>query len=156
MINRASVQMWGIVGPSAGRPKWAGKKNDRVPAHAQVIAQSSPSSSHAFYNRVIGDHKDVIGGMEIDFLWFTALIFPAFKETVDGLWLWAKGMSDAAVGHGLSLQYCMDLPSYALASMELGAVTNARASPRRCESEGVAHCACLCGERKHRGRDVGG
>ena len=34
MINRASVQMWGIVGPSAGRPKWAGKKNDRVPAHA--------------------------------------------------------------------------------------------------------------------------
>ena len=33
MINRASVQMWGIVGPSAGRPKWAGKKNDCVPAH---------------------------------------------------------------------------------------------------------------------------
>ena len=39
--------------------------------HAQVIAQPSPSSSQAFYNRVIGDHKDVIGGMEIDFLWFT-------------------------------------------------------------------------------------
>ena len=95
-----------------------------------MIAQPSPSSSHAFYDRVIGDHKDVIGGMEIDFLWFTALIFPAFKETVDGLWLWAKGMSDAALGHGLSLQYCMDLPSYALASMELGAVTNARASVR--------------------------
>ena len=33
MINRASVQMWGIVGPSAGRPKWAGKKNYRVPVH---------------------------------------------------------------------------------------------------------------------------
>ena len=38
MINRASVQMWGIVGPSAGRPKWAGKKNDCVPVHAQVVA----------------------------------------------------------------------------------------------------------------------
>ena len=37
MINRASVQMWGIVGPSAGRPKWAGKKNYCVPAHARVV-----------------------------------------------------------------------------------------------------------------------
>ena len=26
MINRASVQLWGIVGQSAGPPKWAGKK----------------------------------------------------------------------------------------------------------------------------------
>ena len=25
MINRASVQLWGIVGQSAGPPKWAGK-----------------------------------------------------------------------------------------------------------------------------------
>ena len=33
MINRASVPMRGIVGPSAGPPKWAGKKNDRVPVH---------------------------------------------------------------------------------------------------------------------------
>ena len=28
MINRASVQMWGIVGQSAGPPKWAGKNFD--------------------------------------------------------------------------------------------------------------------------------
>ena len=28
MINRASVQMWGIVGQSAGPPKWAGKNLD--------------------------------------------------------------------------------------------------------------------------------
>ena len=28
MINRASVPMWGIVGQSAGPPKWAGKKSD--------------------------------------------------------------------------------------------------------------------------------
>ena len=28
MINRASVQMWGIVGQSAGPPKWAGKNRD--------------------------------------------------------------------------------------------------------------------------------
>ena len=26
MINRATVPMWGIVGQSAGPPKWAGKK----------------------------------------------------------------------------------------------------------------------------------
>ena len=71
----------------------------------------------------------------------TALIFPAFKETVDGLWLWAKGMSDAALGHGLSLQYCMDLPSYALASMELGAVTNARASVPTPTINNVLRCS---------------
>ena len=29
MINRASVQLWGIVGQSAGPPKWAGKKKGR-------------------------------------------------------------------------------------------------------------------------------
>ena len=29
MINRASVQLWDIVGQSAGPPKWAGKKSDR-------------------------------------------------------------------------------------------------------------------------------
>ena len=28
MINRASVQLWGIVGQSAGPPKWAGKNRD--------------------------------------------------------------------------------------------------------------------------------
>ena len=29
MINRASVQLWGIAGQSAGPPKSAGKKSDR-------------------------------------------------------------------------------------------------------------------------------
>ena len=29
MINRASVQLWGIAGQSAGPPKWPGKKSDR-------------------------------------------------------------------------------------------------------------------------------
>jgi hypothetical protein len=38
MINRASVQMWGIVGQSAGPPKWAGKKNDRL-GDAEKIGQ---------------------------------------------------------------------------------------------------------------------
>ena len=37
MINRASVQMWGIVGQSAGPPKWAGKKNDCALAHAKWL-----------------------------------------------------------------------------------------------------------------------
>ena len=27
MINRASVQLWGIAGQSAGPPKWPGKKS---------------------------------------------------------------------------------------------------------------------------------
>ena len=29
MINRASVQLWGRAGQTAGPPKWAVKKNDR-------------------------------------------------------------------------------------------------------------------------------
>eukprot|EP01044_Picomonas_judraskeda_P016153 COSAG03_NODE_2824_length_2430_cov_1.670957_2_plen_454_part_00 len=69
-----------------------------------------------------------VGGFEIDFLWFTALIFDEFRTSVDSLFRWAEGMNDAAYSHGVSIQYCMDLPSYALASMEFGAVTNARAS----------------------------
>ena len=68
------------------------------------------------------------GGFEIDFLWFTALIFEEFRQSVDSLFRWVQGMNDAAFSHGISIQYCMDLPSYALASMEFGAVTNARAS----------------------------
>ena len=68
------------------------------------------------------------GGFEIDFLWFTALIFDEFRHSVSSLFRWAEGMNDAAFSHGISIQYCMDLPSFALASMEFGAVTNARAS----------------------------
>jgi hypothetical protein len=53
------------------------KKNGWRFAHAK---QNGWRFIHACWNewQVIGDHKDVIGGFEIDFLWFTALIFPAF------------------------------------------------------------------------------
>ena len=67
-------------------------------------------------------------GFEIDFLYWTALLWPAFYQTVDGLQGWLAGMAGAATHHNISVQYCMDLPSYALASVEFSSVTNARAS----------------------------
>ena len=43
------------------------------------------------------DHAAVIGGFEIDFLYYTALLFPAFRQTVDGLQGWVSGMNAAAL-----------------------------------------------------------
>ena len=103
-------------------------------------AQPSGNSSFAFYERIFADQKGVIGAFENDFLWYMAVLFPQFTQTVDGLYLWAKGMNDAALGANISVQYCMDLPSFALASVEFDAVTNARGSTDNFPSdEDAAH-----------------
>eukprot|EP01047_Picozoa_sp_COSAG01_P042619 COSAG01_NODE_3731_length_5755_cov_6.626414_6_plen_200_part_00 len=68
-------------------------------------AQPAPQSAHRFYTRVMADHRQHLGGFEIDFLYFTALLFPDFYETVDGLHLWAAGMNSAALSQNVSIQY---------------------------------------------------
>ena len=41
---------------------------------------------------------------------------------------WLMQMGRAATNAGMSIQYCMDLPAWAMASLDFAAVTNARGS----------------------------
>lgn len=77
--------------------------------HTRHYAQPAPQSAQSFYQRVMSDHKHHISGFEIDFLYFTALLFPDFYETVDGLQGWAAGMNAAALSQNISIQYCVRL-----------------------------------------------
>ena len=76
----------------------------------------------------MGAQQPQMKGFEVDFLDWTIFLFPAFVESTGGLWQWAEGMNRAALKHKVSIQYCMDLPAWAMASLDFAAVTNARGS----------------------------
>ena len=42
---------------------------------------------------------------------------------------WLKQMGEAASRHGITLQYCMDLPRNVLAAVEIPAVTQVKIKP---------------------------
>jgi hypothetical protein len=67
-------------------------------------------------------------GFENDFLNYNLLSVPYFRKVFDASSQWLRGMNAAALEHKLPIQMCMGLPSDLMASLELNAVTNYRAS----------------------------
>lgn len=128
--------------------------NYHDPLKKRYLKQPLPEDSFLLHDTIFSEQSQAIGAFEVDFLDWTIFRWPAHVETVDGTRQWADGMNKAALKHGISIQYaarrasnpcrisaalhvvvarcrrryCMDLPAWAMASLDFAAVTNARGS----------------------------
>jgi hypothetical protein len=73
-------------------------------------------------------HSYWLDRYEVDFMIDNFLNQKVFREELGASEQWLAGMHTAAQERGLSIQYCMGLPSDLLASMAFPHVTNYRAS----------------------------
>ena len=97
--------------------------NGGCPCSARVV----PSQSYDFHSYIFD--LGLQWGMtnfEIDFLDWMQLSFLDFAMDVRAFDEYFRGMGVAAAEHGITVQFCMLLPSLALSSVQWGAVTNAR------------------------------
>ena len=94
----------------------------------RLLKQPAPADSYALHNSIMTAQSPQMRAFEVDFLDWTIFLFPDFVESTGALWEWAAGMNLAAVHNNVSIQYCMDLPAWAMASLDFAAVTNARGS----------------------------
>eukprot|EP01084_Bolivina_argentea_P102729 184025_1 len=89
-------------------------------------------SSYNFYRFIISQYSEIMMGFEVDFMNWEYDNFPVFTNGYNTMTnlseQWTKGMQDALFEYNFSVQYCMDLPSYVLQSLQYPAVTNARAT----------------------------
>ena len=95
-----------------------------------VISVPAPASSYTFYRAIMQEYTKtgVLGAFEVDFSDFLLLLFDEFAHDVSSASIWATGMAQAAHDMTMSVQLCMTLPAYIMASLQWPAVTNARAS----------------------------
>eukprot|EP00913_Durusdinium_trenchii_P032634 g30546.t1 len=93
------------------------------------FAVPEPNNALAFY-RMLFDYgmKNGMTGFEHDFLNFNFLAVPNFRKAFDASRRWLQAMHQAALERVVPIQFCMALPSDLMASLELQAVTNYRAS----------------------------
>eukprot|EP00118_Oscarella_pearsei_P005534 m.25502 g.25502 ORF g.25502 m.25502 type:complete len:805 (+) comp28821_c0_seq1:115-2529(+) len=93
------------------------------------IADVVPAQSADFYDAIMSQHAESMGGFELDFTDFQFLLFTELQQSVSGsAEMWMKGIADAALKHNVSMQLCMELPNDLLQSVMFPAITNARAS----------------------------
>ena len=96
---------------------------------AAQFAEPHPDDSERFYDYLF--EYGVANGMqgfENDFLNYNLLSVPLFRKVYDSSSKWLRGMNAAGLKHRVPIQMCMGLPSDLMASLELDAVTNYRAS----------------------------
>lgn len=95
-----------------------------------VIAMPMPVFAEQFYHTIMSKYvaNGVLGGFEIDFMDIIFLMFDQYNQDVSSAELWVSGMNAAASKLKIPIQYCMTLPGFALQSVKLMAVTNARAT----------------------------
>ena len=95
-------------------------------------AVPTPNASLGFYREIFGQKggakQGSIQGYEVDFMIDNFLNQYMFREVLGAAEGWLGGMHGAAQESGMSIQYCMALPSDLLASMAYPHVTNYRAS----------------------------
>ena len=98
---------------------------------AKAIFQIHPSQSHQFFDHLFGIYvaQGVMVAAEADFLNWHQLTIPELFSTLDGGQEYLAGFAAAALSHGISHQMCMALPSQIMSTLQMPAVTNARASP---------------------------
>jgi len=69
-----------------------------------------------------------MGAFEVDFLNYNFQLYSRFRSEPGAHAAWLKGMDDAAVEVGISIQYCMTLPQQLVNSVALHSVTSTRVS----------------------------
>lgn len=95
----------------------------------EQFSEPDPQSAAAFYRLLFQKHELI--GYENDFMIWDFIATPAFVSEPGALTAWeglARGMDTAAQEKNISLQYCMAQPNQLMQTLELPAVTNARAS----------------------------
>jgi hypothetical protein len=96
----------------------------------RTIFQIDPDHAFKFFDYIFGQYmrQGVMIAAEVDFLNWSQLTIPSLFSVLDGGHKYLKGFADAALKYGVSHQLCMAMPSQAMDSLLLPAVTNARAS----------------------------
>lgn len=94
------------------------------------VAQPTGAQSKQFYLDVMGNAKATQGmvSYEVDWMGEQFAEFAEYTSEPGQHRMWLKGMADAALSLGISVQYCMTLPSQMLQSLEFPAVTSMRSS----------------------------
>mmetsp|Transcript_37414 Transcript_37414/g.82037 ORF Transcript_37414/g.82037 Transcript_37414/m.82037 type:complete len:879 (-) Transcript_37414:48-2684(-) len=120
---------------STGSRNWNGVTSDpSVPGcNDYNFWDANSNNSKDFYDWFFA--KGTAVGMvsfEPDFMNQNRNCVPDFRRSVDGAARWQRGMADAASDAGLTIQWCYSTPSDVLASLEMDAVTNLRASGDFC------------------------
>ena len=93
-----------------------------------VLSIIAGSASFEFYSTLFSRKDLAMLSFTQDFLDFNYLLFPVWLESSDGNHAWLAGQAQAGMDTGITIQYCMALPSDLLESLMFPAVTNARAS----------------------------
>lgn len=121
------------------------------PHRNEQFSEPAASSAAEFYRKIFAKHELI--GYENDFMVWDFIATPAFVSEPGALAGWeglAKGMDSAAQEKNISLQYCMALPNQLMQTLELPAVTNARASddntPRNGHRWGIGYTALFFNE----------
>ena len=96
-----------------------------------VFAEPHPDDARRFYEFLFEyGAQNGMAGYEQDYLDYNFLAMPYLRRTSGAAQAWLAGMDAAALGRTpqVPVQMCMALPSDLMASLQLGSVTNYRAS----------------------------
>jgi hypothetical protein len=111
---------------------WVTRDPARMLVSRGGYAVPTPKASLGFYRELFaqrgGAKRGAIQGYEVDFMIDNFLNQYTFRQQLGAAEGWLGGMHGAAQERGMSIQYCMALPSDLLASMAYPHVTNYRAS----------------------------